>query len=97
MDTHSAQVLIAGGGPTGLTAALLLARAGVAVTLVERRPGTSIHPRARGLNVRTMEIFRSLGLEAPIRAAGSALGLSGRGILGLHCRRASRVYTPPTV
>jgi len=66
-------VLIVGAGPAGLTAALLLARYSVPALLVERHAGTSIHPRARGLNVRTMEIYRSLGLEPPIRAAGAAL------------------------
>jgi len=66
-------VLIVGGGPVGLTSALLLARQGVRSLLIERHPGTSIHPRARGLNIRTMEIFRSLGLEGAIRAAGASL------------------------
>ena len=57
-------VLIVGGGPVGLTSALLLARQGIQTLLIERHPGTSIHPRARGINIRTMEIFRSVGLEA---------------------------------
>jgi putative polyketide hydroxylase len=64
-------VLIVGGGPIGLTSALLLARQNVPTLLIERHPGTSIHPRARGINIRTMEIFRSLGLEAAIREAGA--------------------------
>jgi putative polyketide hydroxylase len=73
-------VLIVGGGPVGLTAALLLARYGVAARLVERHPSTSIHPRARGLNVRTMEIYRALGLEDAIRSAGADLSM-GRSML----------------
>jgi 2-polyprenyl-6-methoxyphenol hydroxylase-like FAD-dependent oxidoreductase len=63
-------VLIAGGGPVGLTASILLSRLGVPSLLVERHPGTSIHPKARGINIRTMEIFRQCGIEDAVRAAG---------------------------
>ncbi|WP_437952733.1 FAD-dependent oxidoreductase [Sorangium sp. So ce296] len=63
-------VLIVGGGVVGLSAALFLRRHGVDVTLVERHAGTSIHPRARGVNARTMELYRELGLEPAIREAG---------------------------
>jgi putative polyketide hydroxylase len=66
-------VLIVGGGPVGLSLSLLLSQLGIDNTLVERHPGTSIHPRARGLNVRTMEIFRSLGLASEISARGKTL------------------------
>ena len=62
-------VLVAGAGPTGLCAALLLARHGVESLTVERHPGTSIYPRATGINVRSMEVLRSLGLEATVRDA----------------------------
>jgi len=62
-------VLIAGAGPTGLSASLLLSSHGIESLTVERHPGTSIYPRATGINVRTMEIFRSLGLEAQVRSA----------------------------
>ena len=37
-------VLIAGGGPVGLTASLLLSKHGVRSLLVERHPGTAIVP-----------------------------------------------------
>ena len=63
-------VLVVGGGPVGLTASILLSRFGVSSLLVERHPGTSIHPKARGINVRTMEIFRQCGVEDAVRAAG---------------------------
>jgi 2-polyprenyl-6-methoxyphenol hydroxylase-like FAD-dependent oxidoreductase len=66
---NDVQVLIVGGGPTGLAASLLLSRFGVRSLLVERHPGTSIYPRATGINVRTMEILRSLGLEEEVRRA----------------------------
>jgi putative polyketide hydroxylase len=41
--------------------------------LIERRVGTSVHPKARGLNVRTLELFRVWGIEAAVRAAGAEL------------------------
>src|SRR5262245_35424490 len=64
----STPVLIVGAGPAGLVAALILARQGVRSTIVERHPGTSIHPRASGVSTRSMEIFRALGVEDEVRA-----------------------------
>ncbi len=57
-------VLIVGGGPVGLTASILLSQAGVRSLLVERHPGTAMHPKARGINARTMEMYRQCGVEA---------------------------------
>src|SRR5580692_5728327 len=54
-------VLISGGGPVGLAASLLLSRHGVRSLLVERHPGTARTPKARGINARTMEVFRQCG------------------------------------
>ncbi|MGI5127936.1 FAD-dependent monooxygenase [Pseudonocardia sp. CA-107938] len=66
-------VLVVGGGPTGLSAALFLAHQQVRVTLVERRPSTTPLPQARAFNPRTMEIYRAHGLEPAIRAHTSVL------------------------
>jgi putative polyketide hydroxylase len=61
-------VLIVG---AGLSLSLLLLQQGIASLVIERRSGISWFPRARNLNFRTLEIFRGLGLEAEIRAAGA--------------------------
>ena len=73
MQNKSIPVLIVGGGLTGLTAALFLLKQGVHFLLIERRASTSIHPRARGFDVRTMELFRELQLDEAIVEAGKAL------------------------
>ncbi|MDH3644035.1 MAG: FAD-dependent monooxygenase, partial [Gammaproteobacteria bacterium] len=65
-------VVIVGGGPVGLTAALECAYFGIPALLVERNAGTTWHPKARNLNSRTMEIMRRLGVEPALRAVGLA-------------------------
>lgn len=56
-------VLIIGGGPVGLSAAICLAEQGIKSILIEKHATTTNHPKARGVNGRTMELFRSWGLE----------------------------------
>jgi 2-polyprenyl-6-methoxyphenol hydroxylase-like FAD-dependent oxidoreductase len=70
------QVLIIGGGIVGLTASLFLSSQNLTSTLVERHTSTSIHPRARGVNARVMELFRGLGIDDAIREAGASLAPS---------------------
>ncbi|WP_328601365.1 FAD-dependent monooxygenase [Nocardia terrae] len=67
MADAEVEVLIVGGGPVGLTARALLDRWGVRTLLVERHPELSPFPRSRLVNVRSMEIFRQLGLAETIR------------------------------
>ncbi|MFE9253821.1 FAD-dependent oxidoreductase [Streptomyces sp. NPDC006879] len=69
---RAADVLIVGGGLAGLSAAVFLAQQGVDCLLVERRPGLSGRPRARGVNPRAMELMRSAGVEREVRATPSA-------------------------
>lgn len=70
-------VLISGGGPVGLTASLLLSRHGVRSLLVERHPSTALTPKARGINARTMEVFRQCGIDTAVREAGLQEGRMG--------------------
>ncbi|MEU3463924.1 FAD-dependent monooxygenase [Streptomyces sp. NPDC006733] len=79
IDEH-VPVLIVGGSLVGLSASLFLGRLGIAHALVERHAQTSHHPRGRGNNVRTMELFRTAGVEPLIREAASVLA-ENHGIL----------------
>jgi 2-polyprenyl-6-methoxyphenol hydroxylase-like FAD-dependent oxidoreductase len=66
-------VLIVGAGGAGLSLSLLLHQQGIASVVIERRRDVSWYPRARNLNFRTLEVFRGLGLEAQVIAAGAPL------------------------
>ena len=60
-------VLICGAGGAGLTAAVTLSRYGVSAWVVDRRTEASSFPRATALSLRSVEIFRWLGVAGPIR------------------------------
>lgn len=61
-------VLIVGAGPVGLSTALFSGRHGIRTMVLEKRDGTSLLPRAPGLQARTLELFRAAGISADIRA-----------------------------
>lgn len=63
-------VLIAGGGPVGMTLALNLAHYGVPSLLIERNPETTTHPKMDLTNGRSMELYRRIGLVEQLRDAG---------------------------
>jgi putative polyketide hydroxylase len=58
------------GGPVGLTTSILLSRLGVRSLLVERHRYPLLFPKGRGITVRSMEIFRQMGLEEAVQQAG---------------------------
>ena len=63
-----APVLIAGGGLVGLSAAMFLAQYGVRSLAIERLRNVLPLPRAAFFHMRTIELFRSCGIEAEVRA-----------------------------
>jgi 2-polyprenyl-6-methoxyphenol hydroxylase-like FAD-dependent oxidoreductase len=62
------EVLIVGAGPTGLMAALVLARNGVSAVVVDRKAGPTRESRALAVQARTMEIYDQLGLADQVIA-----------------------------
>jgi 2-polyprenyl-6-methoxyphenol hydroxylase-like FAD-dependent oxidoreductase len=65
------QVLIAGGGPVGLTLALELGWRGIRCLLVEQKEEFAGNPKAKTVHQRTLELFRRWGRGIPdkLRAA----------------------------
>ena len=61
-------VLIIGGGASGLTSSLLLSSYGIKTLLVSKYPATSTLPKAHLLSIKTMEMYRELGIEEAIRS-----------------------------
>jgi 2-polyprenyl-6-methoxyphenol hydroxylase-like FAD-dependent oxidoreductase len=70
---RTTDVLIAGAGPTGLLLAGDLARAGVMVTVLERRSGTSNLTRAFAVHARTLEELDARGVADELVATGQRL------------------------
>ncbi|MCP5281837.1 MAG: FAD-dependent monooxygenase [Rhodoferax sp.] len=55
-------VVICGGGPVGLSLSYLLGRAGVSVTMFERRSSTTTLPKGQYLHASTAELFKQWGV-----------------------------------
>jgi 2-polyprenyl-6-methoxyphenol hydroxylase-like FAD-dependent oxidoreductase len=66
---ENTDILIAGGGPVGLTMAMELARFGVRAILINDGVETALHPKANAINARTMKHFRRHGVGPRLRAA----------------------------
>ena len=70
MASRQVDVVIAGGGPAGLTLAIELGRRGVSCLLFDDKPGTTANPQAHATQARTMEHYRRLGFAHEVRALG---------------------------
>jgi len=72
------EVVIAGGGPTGMMLAAELALAGVDVVIVERRESPELAgSRAGGLHARTIEVFDQRGVADRFLAEGQVMQTHG--------------------
>ncbi|RRA47129.1 FAD-dependent monooxygenase [Acidipila sp. EB88] len=64
-------VLIVGAGPTGMTAAMELARFGIPVRIVEKASKPATTSRAVGVQARTLELFEQRGFSAQLVERGN--------------------------
>jgi len=72
------QVVIAGGGPTGMMLAAELALAQIDVAIVERRPNQELlGARARGLSARSIEVLDQRGVAERFVSQGKTLQIAG--------------------
>ncbi|MCF6386692.1 FAD-dependent monooxygenase [Mycobacterium sp. MBM] len=76
------EVLIAGAGPVGLTAAIELARRGVAVRIVDALVEPPQYAKAVGVQPRTLEVFERMGvlrqiLDAAVPLRGQIVYVNG--------------------
>lgn len=84
------QALIAGAGPTGLAAALFLARRGVSVRLIDAASAPAATSKALGVNPRTLDLLAETGVAARLLAEGQA-------IRRLHIHRHGRTLAVVTL
>ncbi len=80
---NTTEVLIAGAGPVGLTAAIELARRGIACRIVDPLLVAPRYAKAVGLQPRTLEIFEGMGmlrqiLDASVPLRGQLVCVNGK-------------------
>jgi 2-polyprenyl-6-methoxyphenol hydroxylase-like FAD-dependent oxidoreductase len=69
-ETDEFEVVIVGGGASGLLSAIELGRWGIRCVVVDDKPGPSRHPQANANAARTMEHYRRLGFAEEFRRTG---------------------------
>lgn len=70
-------VLVCGAGPVGLVMGLLLDQFDVPSLVVSRHQGPSLHPKARGITARTMEVLARAGLASELESVAGEYNAGG--------------------
>lgn len=70
MSKKSVDVLVVGAGPVGLFLANELLRQGMTCRIIDKKAGLSIHSKALGLHIRTLEVLHDTGHLDAVLAKG---------------------------
>lgn len=70
MHRLSERIVIVGAGPTGLVAAIELARRGIGVRILDRKSGPAPESRALGINARSLALLEPSGMTARLLENG---------------------------
>jgi 2-polyprenyl-6-methoxyphenol hydroxylase-like FAD-dependent oxidoreductase len=92
VTVNALPVLIVGAGPTGLAAAMSLARAHTNVRLIDRSPQRAAYSRAIGIQARTLELFEQHRVVEPFLSLGHRLRAAN---LYSHGHRLARLDFDP--
>jgi 2-polyprenyl-6-methoxyphenol hydroxylase-like FAD-dependent oxidoreductase len=90
-NVQQTQVLIAGGGPVGMTAAIELTRRGIDCRIVDPLLEPPQYAKAVGVQPRTLEVFEGMGLlrrilDAAIEMRGQVVYVNGERIAQLDLK-----------
>jgi 2-polyprenyl-6-methoxyphenol hydroxylase-like FAD-dependent oxidoreductase len=70
LRTGKTEVLVVGAGPVGMVTALLLARNGIEVAVIDQESRTATHTHACGLHPRTLGLLGRIGLLEDVLSLG---------------------------
>jgi 2-polyprenyl-6-methoxyphenol hydroxylase-like FAD-dependent oxidoreductase len=91
MREAQTEVLVVGAGPVGLWTALLLADAGIEVTLIDRETRTAARSYACGLHPHTLKLLSRVGLSEAVIAQGRRI--PSVAFYGRETRRAELTFS----
>jgi 2-polyprenyl-6-methoxyphenol hydroxylase-like FAD-dependent oxidoreductase len=92
------KVLIVGAGPSGLMMAAQLLRYGVQPVIIDSKQGPTTHSKALGVQARSLEIYRQMGLSDRVvadgkKAAGISFNEDGKEVAALSTANVGEAQT----